>query len=279
TLFESEVRDRFGATLLLRMTPYRDADESVVGVVVTFVSVERVMSASRKMRQTHEELQQFAYAVSHALQEPVRIVGTASGSLQASLGDRLDEEEREMLSAAGAAADRAVSMIRGLLEFSRVQSRGAAPAASSSATACMEAMRLLRPLIAATNANVQMGDLPAVIVDRSQLTQVFYHLIDNAIRYSKAPANVRVSHQRHDHLVTFKVKDAGIGIAEEDQERAFQVFGLLKPPGSDQATGTGAGLPICKRIIERNGGNIWLESTLGEGTSVYFTLPVGMPRR
>ncbi|MEO0423145.1 MAG: chemotaxis protein CheB [Pseudomonadota bacterium] len=272
-LFETEVRDRFGATLLLRMTPYRDAEEQVIGVVVTFVSVERVMSASRKLRASHEELQRFAYAVSHALQEPVRIVGTASGALQQSMGDRLLDHEGEMLRAAGEAADQAVQMIKGLLEFARVETRGTPPASASSAAACYEAIELLRPLIDADGAKIEIDELPEVYVDRSQLIRVFYHLLDNAVRYSARPARVQVSHERSNEMITLRIKDSGYGMSERELDRAFEVFGLIAPNAGEGPTGVGAGLPICKRIIERNGGHIWLESTVGKGTTVSFTLP------
>ncbi|MEO0971767.1 MAG: ATP-binding protein, partial [Pseudomonadota bacterium] len=239
------------------------------------LNIERLTAASRRLKQSHKELQEFAYAVSHALQEPMRTVSTASVELQRDLRGTLHDQQRELLDHVGQAACRAGRMVLGLLEFSRVLTRGVAPQPTSSANACHEATELLKGLIESSDAEIAVRDLPQVTADHEQLVRVFYHLIENAIQFSPRPAYVRVTCEPSAEVFTFAVRDTGYGISSRDLPRVFQVFARAAEEDGvvTEGKGIGAGLPICRRIIERHGGRIWLDSTVQRGTTVLFTLP------
>ena len=166
--------------------------------------------------------------------------------------------------------------IMDLLTYSRVTSRGQPPTPVDSATALAEAITRLELKIAETGAEICIGPMPVVPADGSQLSQVFQNLIGNALTFrSTDPPRIRVEAAEEEGAVRFSVSDNGIGIAPEYQDRIFQMFSRLHP--RDRYPGSGIGLAIVQRIVERHGGRVWLESAEGAGSTFFFTLPVTPP--
>ncbi|WP_090382873.1 sensor histidine kinase [Natronobacterium texcoconense] len=225
------------------------------------------------LEESNERLEQFAYAASHDLQEPLRMVSSYLQLVERRHADDLDEEGLEFLEFAVDGADRMRSMIDGLLKYSRVETNADPLEAVDLETVFEDAREDLQLTIAANDATITAEPLPRVQGDDRQLRQVFQNLLENAIAYSgDEPPTVRVSARRNgsDWIVT--VEDDGIGIDPEYQDSVFEVF--ERAHDRDAGTGTGIGLALCERIVERHGGDIWLESELDEGTAVSFSLPV-----
>ena len=163
-----------------------------------------------------------------------------------------------------------------LLTYSRITSRGQPPTPVDPATALAEAVTRLELRIAETGAEISIGPMPVVLADPSQLAQVFQNLIGNALtfRSDKTP-RIRVEAAEEEGAVRFSVADNGIGIAPEYHDRIFQMFQRLHT--RDRYPGSGIGLAIVQRIVERHGGRVWLESAEGEGSTFFFTLPANPP--
>nr|WP_265112452.1 ATP-binding protein [Halosolutus halophilus] len=221
---------------------------------------------------SNERLEQFAYAASHDLQEPLRMVSTYLQLIERRYGDELDADGEEFLAYAVDGADRMREMIEGLLQYSRVETRGD-EFEPVDLNAVLESVREnLQVTIERSDAEITAESLPRVVGDEGQLQQVFQNLLSNAIEYSGAePPRIRVSAERNGTKWTVSVADEGIGIGPDDQERIFEVFQRLH--GREEHTGTGIGLALCERIVERHDGDIWVESDLGEGATFSFTLP------
>ncbi|WP_425490746.1 sensor histidine kinase [Haloprofundus salilacus] len=224
-----------------------------------------------KLEESNERLEQFAYAASHDLQEPLRMVSSYLQLLEHRYGDELDEDGQEFIEFAVDGAGRMREMIEGLLQYSRVDSRGN-PFEPVDLDAVFANVRQdLQVKIEETGAEITAEDLPRVYGDLSQLNQLFQNLLDNAIEYSgDAPPRIHVAVERDGTDWVISVEDEGIGIPREDADRVFRVFQSLQ--GHEDA-GTGIGLALCKRIVERHGGEIWIDSVPGEGATFSFILP------
>ncbi len=259
-------------------TPLRKAGE-VVGAVVVFKDITERKLAERNLRETlnelarsNRELEMFAYVVSHDLQEPLRMVQSYVQLLNRRYGDELDEDAREFIDFAVEGAERMQRMMEDLLRYSRVGSRGDEFEETALDSALDEALENLSVSIDESNATIERNELPVLKIDRGQMVQVFQNLIGNAIKFSgPEPPCVHIDAERDNGSWVVSVSDEGIGIPDEQRERIFALFQRLH--GQDSYSGTGIGLAICKRIIERHGGSIWIESTPGEGSTFYFSLP------
>jgi two-component system sensor kinase len=228
---------------------------------------------SQELARSNAELEQFAYVVSHDLQEPLRSVTSYCQLLKHNAGDRLDERTTEYLNLAVDGARRMKQLIGDLLLYSRLGTRGT-PAQRTDGNQILDlALANLQPRIAETRAVLTRDPLPTIVGNSTQLVQVFQNLLGNAIKFQGAgPPEVHVGVQADGPQWRFSVRDNGIGIAPEDAQRIFLIFQRLH--NRDRYDGTGIGLAICKRVIEDHGGRIWVESQLGQGSSFYFTLPI-----
>ncbi|SFC52182.1 PAS domain S-box-containing protein [Halobiforma haloterrestris] len=224
------------------------------------------------LRESNERLEQFAYAASHDLQEPLRMISSYLQLIEDRYGDELDEDGEEFLEFAVDGADRMREMIDGLLEYSRVESRGE-PLQPVDLDAVLDDVRDdLRVKIEENDTEISADPLPRVNGDEGQLRQVFQNLLENAIEYSgDEPPEVDITAERDGDEWVISVSDRGIGIDPEDTDRIFEVFQSLHGP--DDHSGTGIGLALCERIVERHDGDIWVDSEPGEGATFSFTLP------
>jgi PAS domain S-box-containing protein len=218
------------------------------------------------------ELEQIFYVASHHLQEPLRMVVSYSQLLQQRYGDRLDEDADELIGYATSGATRIQALINDLLAFSRIGTCQAPLETVDSSAILDRTLSYLKFLIEQSGATVTRDPLPMVMADEVQLTQLFQNLIDNAIKFcsDRSPA-IHISAKRGNDEWILSVRDNGMGIEPQYFDRIFQIFQRLHGP--DEYPGTGIGLAICKKIVERHGGRIWVESEPGKGATFYFTIP------
>lgn len=232
---------------------------------------EQLNQITEELKRSNVELQQFAYVASHDLREPLRAISGFIGLLDMNYKDKLDEKGSEYISYATKGVMRMDELLSGLLEYARVNTRGETPKLVSAQQALDAAIANLHRSITETNSLITIDKLPTVRVDCRQLTQLFQNLIHNAIKFreNQSPQIYIGSRKQKDgHL--FWVKDNGIGIEEQSYERIFKIFQRLH--SQNKYPGYGMGLAICKRIIERHGGQMWVESQIGKGSTFYFTL-------
>jgi PAS domain S-box-containing protein len=239
---------------------------------------ERVEAADVLARRTadlersNRELEQFAYVASHDLQEPLRMVASYTQLLGRRYRDHLDQDAKEFIDFAVDGAVRMQNLIQDLLLYSRVGSNGRPFEKIDSHAALARAVANLRVAIAESGAVVTNGVLPAVVADEMQLTQVFQNLVGNGIKFRRqgVTPRIHVSAERRGAEWIFSVRDNGIGIAPEFRTRIFAIFQRLHT--RDEYPGTGIGLAICKRIVDRHRGRIWAESGDDGGTTFKFSL-------
>ncbi|MFC7140237.1 PAS domain-containing protein [Halosimplex aquaticum] len=252
--------------------PLRRADGEIFAGLSFAQDVTERREYERMLEESNERLEQFAYAASHDLQEPLRMVSSYLQLIERRYEDELDEDGREFIEYAVDGADRMRDMIDGLLQYSRVETRGNPFETVDLDAVVAEAREDLGMKIEESDAEITVADLPRVEGDDGQLRQVVQNLLDNAIEYSgNEPPRVHVSAERTGDWWEVSVSDEGIGIDPEDADRAFEVFQSLH----DRADydGTGIGLALCERIVERHGGEIWVDSEPDEGATFSFTLP------
>ena len=246
----------------------------IVGRDVTDrIALERELELrAERLEATNAELQEFAYTASHDLSEPLRMVSSYLRLLEKRAGDALDEQSREWLAQASAGAGRMRALIDDLLRFSRVANEPQRHEQVDLAAIAAEVVEVLRPAIDEAGATVELGALPTLEAERSQMAQLLQNLIANAIKFrADRPPLVRVQARRGPGAWVLTVADNGIGIPEDQRERVFAMFARLH--GGEQYAGTGIGLAICRRIAERHGGRIWVESTPGQGSIFYVLVP------
>jgi len=225
-----------------------------------------------ELQASNERLEQFAYAASHDLQEPLRMISSYVQLIESRYAEVLDEDGEEFLAYAIDGAERMREMIDGLLEYSRVETRGDPFEPVDLDVVLSDVLADLQFSIEEHDAEITAESLPTVMGDASQLRQVFQNLLENALEYSgDEPPRVRIDAERTGDEWTISVSDSGIGIDVDDNERVFEVFQRLHT--REEYTGTGIGLALCRRIVERHGGVIWVDSEPGEGATFSFTLP------
>lgn len=226
------------------------------------------------LERSNEDLRQFASVASHDLQEPLRVVGGYGRLVVDRYGDRLDERGQELLGRTIDGVERMQRLIDDLLRYARLETDGRDVAPVPSAEPLEWAMANLESAMEEVDGQVLYDALPIVRADRAQLGQIFQNLIANALRFrSGRRPIVRVTAERRRGEWVIQVRDNGIGIPPGERERVFDVFRRLGDDEPDSTSGSGMGLAICKRIVERHGGRIWIESEPGEGTTVCFVLP------
>ena len=250
--------------------------QSVASILAAAIERHRYQSELERLvadlEASNERLEQFAYAASHDLQEPLRMVSSYLQLLDRRYGDDLDEEATEYLEFAVDGADRMREMIDRLLRYSRVETEGAPMEAVELGAVLADVREDLQVAIEESDATITADALPRVEGDPNQLRQLFQNLIDNAIEYSgDEPPEIEVTTERDDDAWTITVRDDGIGIDPDDQERVFEVF--QRAHGRRDSAGSGIGLALCQRIVERHDGEIRVESAPGEGSAFSFTLP------
>jgi PAS domain S-box-containing protein len=240
-------------------------------ILASVVDIGPRKEAEEELRRSNEELERFAYVASHDLQEPLRTVASYVQLLQRRYQAQLGGDAAEFIDFAVGGVRRMQHLIEDLLAFSRVGTRGAPLVPTESEAALRAAMTNLQAAIEEAGATVTHVPLPQVMGDATQLEQVFMNLLGNALKFrGPRPAVIDVTAARQGRYWTFAIRDNGIGIAPEYYDRIFVIFQRLH--ARDEYSGTGVGLAICKKIVERHGGRIWVESGLGEGTTFSFTL-------
>lgn len=225
------------------------------------------------LARSNAELEQFAYVASHDLQEPLRKIQSYCQLLERRYKDELDERGKTYINFVVDGSERMQNLVRDLLAFARVRSAAKPLQPTDAGASLQEALGYLETPIQEADAEVRAAPLPLVNADPSQMTQVFQNLISNAIKFRRPDAKPVIDVRAHleGHLWHFVVRDNGIGIEPAHLERVFVIFQRLH--GRGEYPGTGIGLAICKRVIERFGGRIWVESTPGEGSAFHFTVP------
>ena len=264
----------------IKITPVRDP---ATGKLLHFVGVltdvtDRIESQKAlehvlaELHRSNQELEQFAYMVSHDLQEPLRMVASYTQLLERRYKDQLDVTAHEFIGFAVDGAQRMQRFIQDILEYSRVGTHGRPFERLDVGRVLQQARDNLRIAIEEKSAQVIWGEMPELEADPVQLGQLFQNLIGNALKFAGArPVRIEIEATSRDGLWEFVVRDNGIGIEPADAERIFVIFQRLHT--REEYHGTGIGLAICKRIVERHGGRIWVESEVGKGASFYFTIP------
>jgi signal transduction histidine kinase len=229
--------------------------------------------AQEELVRSNKDLEQFAYVASHDLQEPLRAVAGFVELLRRNLKNSLDDKTTEYMDFAIDGAKRMQSLISGLLEYSRVGTQGKEPQKVNSKEALDEALSRLQASIKETGAEITADGLPVIYFDDVQLSQLFQNLIGNAIKFrGEQSPRINIIAVRKDGEWQFAVSDNGIGIEPQYAERIFMIFQRLH--SREKYPGTGIGLSICKKIVERHNGKIWVESKPGNGSTFYFTVPI-----
>jgi len=280
--YETKRRSKSGRILDISLTvsPIRDSTGRIVGaskiardITEKKLAEKAIIDQAERLARSNADLQQFAFVTSHDLQEPLRTISTFSELLRRRYSGKLDEHADQYIDLLVGAATRMSTLIRDVLGYSRVVRGDNAPVSRVPSKLMVEwAIDNLQGSIQESGATIELAELPVVVTDESAVSQVFQNLISNAIKYRKpeVPVRIRVQAETKPNEWVFSVADNGIGIAPPYHKNIFGLFKRLHVNGYE---GTGIGLAVCKRIIEKQGGRIWVESELGNGSVFRFTLP------
>ena len=229
-----------------------------------------VSKLNEELLRSNKELERFAYIASHDLQEPLRMVSSFTQMLSKNYGDKLDDRAKEYIYFAVDGSKRMYDLLNGLLDYSRINTKGRAFYHVDLKQIYEIALKNLSLKIKERNVVINSDELPTVTADKSQMIQLFQNLLENAIKFSMDSPQIDISSKLEKTHHVISISDKGMGIDPKYFDRIFQVFQRLLP--KEKFEGTGIGLAICKRIVERHGGNIWVESAPGLGSTFYFTI-------
>ena len=263
----------------IKITPVRDVSGKLLHFVGVLTDVTERVEAQKalervlaELHRSNQELEQFAYMVSHDLQEPLRMVASYTQLLERRYKDQLDTNAHEFIAYAVDGAQRMQRFIQDILEYSRVGTHGRPFEEIKVADVIRGGLDNLRFAIEEKHAQVVCGEMPTLEADPVQIGQLFQNFIGNALKFSgENRLRIEITAMRREGEWEFVVRDNGIGFAPQDAERIFVIFQRLHTRQEYQ--GTGIGLAICKRIVERHGGRIWVESEPGKGAAFHFTIP------
>ena len=269
------------AERLLQIVGVRAAAELERGIYLESLQVsetrlkqaeETLQKLNEELSRSNRDLEQFASVASHDLQEPLRMVASYTELLARRYSSQLDDEARKFILYAVEGATRMQQLIDDLLLFSRVGTRKLPQESVSTEELLATALHNLQAAIDESGAEITRDELPTVRADSSQMLQLFQNLVGNAIKFRRPgePPRIHVSACTLGQEWQFSITDNGIGIDPQFSERIFTIFQRLH--AREQYPGTGIGLAICKRIVERHGGRIWVESVPGQGSTFHFTL-------
>jgi light-regulated signal transduction histidine kinase (bacteriophytochrome) len=278
-----EVTTPDGSVLDVYNMPFTDIDGSPMILEMNIDITDRKKAEEtlklklEELARSNAELEQFAYVSSHDLQEPLRMISSYLQLLQRRYQGKLDEKADKYIYFAVDGASRMQVLINDLLEFSRVTTMANEPEPTNCEFVLNQVLFDLELFIETNRATVSNDPLPEVMADYTQLAQVFQNLIVNGIKFnSQEVPKIHISAERKASEWVFSVKDNGIGINPQYSEKIFEVFKRLYR--KEEYPGTGIGLAICKKIVERHGGHIWVESELDKGSTFYFTLPFNLEK-
>lgn len=261
----------------ISLSPMRTGSVYFIVAIVRDITARKIGErelrlANQELHRSNKELEEFAYIASHDLQEPLRSVAGSCQLLRRRYGDKLDSSAQEFIDFAVAGAKRMEELINDLLTYSRVSTKAREPMLTDLNKVLSDVLDNLRVAIGDSHAKITSSHLPTIAVDQWQICQLFQNLIANSLKFrGKEPPLVNILAVREGEFWHLSVSDNGIGIDSKYFERIFVVFKRLH--SRDEYPGTGIGLASCKKIVERHGGQIWLESTLHRGTTFHFTLP------
>jgi PAS domain S-box-containing protein len=264
----------------LTFSPISDAGGTLVGASAIYRDIGPrkhqeylLKERAEELQRSNAELEQFAYVASHDLQEPLRMVASYAELLAERYQGKLDAKADKYIGYAVDGAKRMQRLVNDLLLFSRAGRHEPKSQPTDLNKLVADVLKGLDRAVTSTNARVDVGLLPVVVTDGGQLSQVFQNLIGNAVKFhGETPPVVKIAAEPHGTGWKFSIADNGIGIEEQYSERIFQMFQRLHDRASYD--GNGIGLPIAKKIVERQGGRIWFESTPGKGTTFFFTIPL-----
>lgn len=246
-----------------------------VEIVERTKAEHRLKQQSENLERSNQDLAQFAHVASHDLQEPLRMVSSYLQLISRRYKDKLDDDGVEFIDFAVDGARRMQSLIRSLLEYSRVETKGKGFVSVDCNQVVREVQENLRLSIEETNTEISCDELPTINADKDQLVRLFQNLISNAIRYrGESPAQIHIGCEARKYDFLFSVVDNGVGFDQQYANRIFVIFQRLHAR-EEYPESTGIGLSVCKRIVERHRGQIWANSVLGQGTTIFFTLPSG----
>lgn len=233
-------------------------------------SENAIIRLNEELQRSNNALQQFAYVASHDLQEPLRMISSFTQLLQQKYHDRLDKNANEYINFAVEGSKRMYDLLNGLLAYSRVNTKGKEFLEIDMNSVVSQVQDNLVLLIKERNVQVICQEMPRVKADESQMIQLFQNLVENAIKFNRNPPVVSISASAGHGFYVFSVADNGIGIREQYYEKIFRIFQRLH--GSEYK-GTGIGLALCRNIVERHGGRLWVTSEFGKGSVFRFTIP------
>lgn len=258
------------------LNPVRIGEESfVLAAVIDLTERKRLEEQRRRaeaLERSNAELQQFAYVASHDLQSPLRAIAGFAQLVQSDHAATLGPEVAEYLDRIVAGVRRMQRLIDDLLAFARVESRAQPFIETDLREVLADVLEMMTPAISEAGVAVTYDELPVIDCDPTQMGQLLQNLIGNAITYrAKQHPAVHLFARRDDDGWTIGVRDNGIGVDPKHHEQIFEVFRRLHT--NSKYPGTGIGLAVCRRIVDRHGGRLWIESTLGEGSTFYFSIP------
>jgi PAS domain S-box-containing protein len=280
--FHTKRRRKDGGLLDISLTisPVKDSRGKIVGAskiardITEMVKVQEALrDANDSLKRSNADLEHFAYSASHDLQEPLRMVSTYAELVAKKYSPRLDEDAQTYLAHVIEGGARMQRLLRGLRAYTQVSLANNGPEADVESRPILDSVLAgLADAIEESGAVIDIGDLPPVSIHEFQLEQLFQNIIGNALRYrSERKPSIRISAEREGRFWKFSIEDNGIGINQEYKEQIFGLFTRLH--AASEYPGTGMGLAICQRIVERSRGRIWVESEPGVGSTFHFLLP------